>query len=1338
MVAILEKSKHNADFHPMVDFIEASPIRYALTVKPTIYVSHIRQFWSTARIETTEEGTQILAIVDGIHRTVTESSLRRNLKLKDEIVPLFDTMLVQQGEGSGTPTEPHHTPSLKAQPPSHTTHSLSSLPPVTTTIPTVTPFETTPIRQYTRRARIAQSFALLIVADEPESPLRDISQGEACPIDSDFIADQDRATIAKSSTLPHDSAPRVTSYAAEGSMQQTINELTALCTSLQRQYLELAVEFEAQGIEITRLKAKLKLLEDRQGVAAEGFKDDAPIKGRSLDEGEAAAERISDDTKDMATVLTSMDAATVLPSRATKVPTGSRSIPTAGPSTAEVPTGSDVVLTTSLVFSTATVVTLYRRRKGKEVMVEFETPKKQKEEAKRIKRKGLSLEQESAKKQKTSEEVIEEAKSSDEVLEENVKEMMQMVPIEEVYVEALQVKHPIIDWKDKEIFMLVEKDYPLRKGLALVMISYKLQVLNYSQMVNDLILKIYKIANYPRQQGIEFPLAVEVPTASEEGCHCQKKRDATARKITLLSKLRRNFMMADNRTMEEMLQAPTEGYGDAIVFRDVPNDAIKIMLFTCSLEGAAKIWYEKEPPRSILTWEDLNQINSVKNESRTDISNQINELRNMMASYFQMNTASSSGSGSLPSNIEVDREPEKITDQVLTESTNNVPPLVIQPSLVSTYSTPISSSKMPEVTKDTIQPSTENIQPPVAQTQIPIDELVVAPKPKPTIPYPSRANKQKLLVDYVVDPCVPLILRRPFLRTGRALIDVYGKELTLRVDDEAITFKVGQTSRYSYNNAESINRVDVIDIACEEYVQKVLGFFDNSKSGNPTPISDPIIALSSPYLTHFKGGDFILEEIGACLISKSIPLGIDDTDFDLEGDIRLLEELLNKDPSSYPLSSKELNVEEIKTVKSSIDEPPKLELKELSSYLEYTFLYTTNKLPVIISKELKDDEKSPHLKILKSHKWAIAWKIFDIKRIDPHFYTHKILMEDDFKPAVQHQRRVNPKIDELIKKEVIKLLDARLNYPIFDSPWVSPVHCLPKKGGMTIVENEDNELIPTRHVPKVHDGHFSRYDRENDGGLYGRFFDFQIFFLFVSLLLRQNATKDELEKKEITEAFPLETLGMIAFRGDSSTSCGQVEVSNRGLKRILERTVGENRASWSDKLDDALWAFRTAFKTPIGCTPYKLVYRKACHLPVELVHKAYWVSKHCNFDLKTAGDHQKVQLIELNELRDQAYENSLIYKEKKKKIHDSKIKNRVFNVGDRVLFNSRLNIFLRKLKTCWTRPFTVAHVFPYGTIELSYAAGLNFKVNGHRLKHYFGGDIPQLVVPDLQNFPMDQ
>nr|GFB67484.1 reverse transcriptase domain-containing protein [Tanacetum cinerariifolium] len=153
---------------------------------------------------------------------------------------------------------------------------------------------------------------------------------------------------------------------------------------------------------------------------------------------------------------------------------------------------------------------------------------------------------------------------------------------------------------------------------------------------------------------------------------------------------------------------------------------------------------------------------------------------------------------------------------------------------------------------------------------------------------------------------------------------------------------------------------------------------------------------------------------------------------------------------------------------------------------------------------------------------------------------------------------------------------------------------------------------------------------------------------------------------------------------------GQVEVSNHGLKRILERMVGENHTSWSNKLDDALWTFRNAFKTLIGCTPYKLVYGKLCHLLIELEHRAYWALKHVNFDLKTMNDHRKLQLNELNELHDQAYDNFVIYKERTKKLHDSKIKNRIFNVGDRVLlFNSRLKIFSRKLKTRWSRPFTI-------------------------------------------------
>ncbi|GJX14464.1 hypothetical protein Tco_0206222 [Tanacetum coccineum] len=212
-----------------------------------------------------------------------------------------------------------------------------------------------------------------------------------------------------------------------------------------------------------------------------------------------------------------------------------------------------------------------------------------------------------------------------------------------------------------------------------------------------------------------------------------------------------------------------------------------------------------------------------------------------------------------------------------------------------------------------------------------------------------------------------------------------------------------------------------------------------------------------------KAGYFILEEIEVCLTNDSIPSGIDNDDFDPEGDLLLLEKLLNYDPSS-PLPLKELHVEELKIVKSSIDDPPELELKDLPSHLEYVFLEGTDKLLVIITKDLKEDEKVRLLKVLKSHKCAITWKISDIKGIDPQFCTYKILMEDDSKPAIHNQRRVNPKIHKAIKKEVIKLLDAGLIYPIFDSSWVSPVYCVPKKGGITVIENDDNELISSRLV----------------------------------------------------------------------------------------------------------------------------------------------------------------------------------------------------------------------------------------------------------------------------------
>ncbi|GJX64097.1 reverse transcriptase domain-containing protein [Tanacetum coccineum] len=294
--------------------------------------------------------------------------------------------------------------------------------------------------------------------------------------------------------------------------------------------------------------------------------------------------------------------------------------------------------------------------------------------------------------------------------------------------------------------------------------------------------------------------------------------------------------------------------------------------------------------------------------------------------------------------------------------------------------------------------------------------------------------------------------------------------MMLELVDRSITKLIGIAK-----DVRLMGRIDVIELACEEYSQEVLGFFDSVAYGNPSPDYDPIVSNSSPTLTPFGDSDFLLlEEANAFIAIDDEPISreIDATYYDPEGDILILEALLNSEPlpplpnhKDYsPEIQKELKVVEAKTVKSSIDEPPEIELKDFTPHLEYAFLEGDDKLPVIIAKDLKDEEKAALIKVLKSHKRAIAWKLSDIKGVDPEFCTHKILMEEDYEPTVQSQRRVNPKIHDVIKKEVEKLLDAGLIYPISDSPWVSPVHCVPKKGGITVVKNDDNDLIPTRLV----------------------------------------------------------------------------------------------------------------------------------------------------------------------------------------------------------------------------------------------------------------------------------
>ncbi|GJW48436.1 reverse transcriptase domain-containing protein [Tanacetum coccineum] len=521
--------------------------------------------------------------------------------------------------------------------------------------------------------------------------------------------------------------------------------------------------------------------------------------------------------------------------------------------------------------------------------------------------------------------------------------------------------------------------------------------------------------------------------------------------------------------------------------------------------------------------------NAFKNELRNELTN---DIKNMMINFFQMNIASSLGSGSLPSNTIANPRGDLKAITTRIGISYDGPPIPPLPKVVE---------REPEVTKDTVQSSTKNIQPLVVQIQAPIDEPVVAPKPKPSIPYPSRANKQKLhekddnlaskfveifrelhfelsfadallhmpkfasmfksllnnkekLFDLAKTPmnenCSAVILKKlpeklgdpseflfqcdfPKIVECLALADLGASinlmhlsiwkklslpELTptrmiLELADRSTTSPSGIAEDVFVKVEKFHFLADfvVVDYVVDPRVPLILGrpflrmtralidVYDNSTSGNYTPSLDPIIASYSPLFTPFEGGDLILEEIETFLHTPDELSNLDDDYYDTNGDILYLEKLLNEDPFlNLPLmENEELKQVDVTMTKPSIEEPSVLELKDLSSHLEYVFLEETDKLPIIITKDLKDDEKDRLLKVLKSHKRAIAWKISNIKGIDPQFCTHKILMEDDFKPAVQHQRRVNPKIPEVIKKEVIKLLDAGLIYPISDSPWLN-------------------------------------------------------------------------------------------------------------------------------------------------------------------------------------------------------------------------------------------------------------------------------------------------------------
>nr|GEY93537.1 reverse transcriptase domain-containing protein [Tanacetum cinerariifolium] len=896
--------------------------------------------------------------------------------------------------------------------------------------------------------------------------------------------------------------------------------------------------------------------------------------------------------------------------------------------------------------------------------------------------------------------------------------------------------------------------------------------------------------------------------------------------------------MAD-RTMEELLQAPTKGYGEAIVipeilaenfemkmnllqlvqankfhdhendnphthisnfkrmtatlkYRDVLNDAIKLMLFPYSLEDRTRIWYEKEPPNSILTWDDL--VNKFVNQffspsKTTHLKNEISrftqrfketfseawdhfkELLRACGNLLSKTTRkalqiiknkskvrySRSKSNVLRVNTnsrDVDSKTDDRTDKLADQISNLVkivnkqviaPAKAVKKTCVTcggahAYYECIATDNNPSSVYGATGSYNQVSPPNRASHQIP---------PPWFAPVQNNSNRFNQVVDFKADPRVPLILRRSFLRTGRALIDVYGEEITLRVNDESITFNLSQTMRYSSTCDDIlVNRVDVIDVACEDFVQDDLDFQYNPKS-SPTLVFDDLISesnsdkvsivkSSSLTVTLFGESDFFLEEIKDFLNDDSIPIEIENFVFDPEGDILLIEKLLNEDPCSLLLM--DLKVAEESNEKSSVEEPPKLELKEFPSHLEYAFLEDSNKLPVIISKYLKVDEREALINVLKLARnefycfldgfsgyfqipidpqdqektnFTCPYGTFAYRRM-PFGLCNAPVFRDSFSSCLTNLDKMLNRCEEtnlvlnwgkchFMCREGIVLSHKISRSGIEDFSKISrPMTHLLKKETPFVFSKECIDafitlkkkltkapilVVPDWNLPLelMCDG--------SDYAIAKKVFNADAHEMIKTCDIFQRhgkiSQRDEMPQNNIqvsvdylskwVEAKALPTndakYGVThrlatAYHPQKS---GQVEVSNRGLKRILERT--------------------------------------------------------------TAGDHRKLQLNELSEIRNQAYENSVIYKERTEKLHDSKIKNHIFNIGDQVfLFNSRLKIFSKKLKTRWSGPFTITRVFPYGTIELSQPNDPNFKVNGHRVKHYFGGDVPSNVASDLHTF----